>query len=127
MLEYGVFEATDSSSLPTDAKVLTTTWVLKKKANGVYKGRITARGYEQQDGTHYDSTDKASPVVNDITIRIALVLIVMGGLWAEIVDVNGAFLTAEFEPNHKMYVKAKEVNVHSTSCNKSGHLTRSVK
>jgi Reverse transcriptase (RNA-dependent DNA polymerase) len=102
MREHGVFEAVDSSSLTKDAKVLSTTWVLKKKANGVYKGRITARGYEQQDGEHYDSNDKASPVVNDITIRIALVLIVMGSLWAEIVDVKGAFLTADFEPHHKI-------------------------
>jgi hypothetical protein len=78
--------------------------VLKKKANGRRKGRITARGFEQRDGEHFDSADKASPVVNDITIRIVLTLIVMGGRWAEIVGVKGAFLTADFEPHHKMYI-----------------------
>jgi hypothetical protein len=43
-------------------------------------------------------------VVNDITIRIVLTLIVMAGFWTEIVDVRGAFLTAEFEQGHQMYV-----------------------
>jgi hypothetical protein len=43
-------------------------------------------------------------VVNDITIRMILALIVMAGFWTVIVDVRGAFLTAEFDPNHKMYV-----------------------
>jgi Reverse transcriptase (RNA-dependent DNA polymerase) len=51
-----------------------------------------------------NSTDKASPVVNDITIRIISTLIVMAGWWAGVVDVKGAFLTADFEPHHKMYV-----------------------
>jgi hypothetical protein len=37
-------------------------------------------------------------------MRILLTLIVMAGLWAEIVDVKGAFLTADFEPHHKMYI-----------------------
>jgi hypothetical protein len=104
MKENGVFEVTQTCDIPKGAKVLSTTWVLKKKANGRRKGRITARGFEQRDGEHFDSADKASPVVHDITIRIVLTLIVMGGLWAEIVDVKGAFLTADFEPHHKMYI-----------------------
>jgi hypothetical protein len=81
---------------------LSTTWVMKKKASGRFKARITARGFEQRDGDHFDSSDKASPVVNDITNRIILALIVMAGFWTEIVDVRGAFLTAEFDHNHKM-------------------------
>jgi hypothetical protein len=28
----------------------------------------------------------------------------MANFWTEIVDVRGAFLTAEFEPNHRMFV-----------------------
>jgi hypothetical protein len=44
----------------------------EKKANGSYKARITARGFQLRDGEHFDSNDKASPVVSDITIRIIL-------------------------------------------------------
>jgi hypothetical protein len=43
-------------------------------------------------------------VVNYFTIRIIFTLIVMANFWTEIVDVRGAFLTAEFEPNHRMFV-----------------------
>jgi hypothetical protein len=78
--------------------------LLKKKASGRYKARIIARGFEQKDGEHFDSTDKTSPVVNDITISIVLTIIVMAGFWAEVVDVNGAFLTAEIDPKHTLYV-----------------------
>jgi hypothetical protein len=78
--------------------------VTKKKASGRYKARITARGFERRDGEHFDSSNKASPVVSDSTIRIILTLIVMAGFWAETVDVRGAFLTAEFEEGHKMFV-----------------------
>jgi hypothetical protein len=104
MTDHGVFEPVEKSKIPAGAKVLSTTWVMKKKASGRFKARITARGFEQRDGDHFDSSDKASPVVYDITIRMILTLFVMAGFWTEIVDVRGAFLTAEFDPNHKMYV-----------------------
>jgi hypothetical protein len=104
MKEHEVFDPVKKVDIPAGSKVLSTTWVMKKKANGRYKERITARGYEQRDGEHFNSSDKASPVVNEITIRIVFTLIVMVGWWNEIVDVKGAFLTAEFEKNQKMYV-----------------------
>jgi hypothetical protein len=104
MKDHGVFEVTQTWHVPKGAKVLSTPWVVKTTANGRRKGRITARGFEQRDGEHFDSSDKSSPVVNDITIRIVLTLIVMAGLWAEIVDVKEAILTAEFEPHHQMFV-----------------------
>jgi hypothetical protein len=27
---------------------------MKRKANGVFKARLTAKGFEQRDGEHYD-------------------------------------------------------------------------
>ena len=57
-----------------DATVLSNKWVMKRKANGVFKARLAARGFEQRDGEHYDEHDKSSPVVSDMTIRIVLVL-----------------------------------------------------
>jgi predicted RNA-binding protein with PUA-like domain len=38
-----------------------------KKAEGTYRARLTARGYEQTDGLHFDSSDTSAPVVNGIT------------------------------------------------------------
>jgi hypothetical protein len=103
--DNGVFKPTQACDFPTRAEILSTTWVMKTKANGLYQARVTARGFEQIDGEHFDAVDKAAPVVNDITIRLVLTLIVMAGFWAEIVDVKGAFLTAQFEPEYRMYIK----------------------
>jgi hypothetical protein len=87
MLYHGVFEPIELCKVPAGAKILSTTGMMKKKTGGRYKARITARGFEKKDGEHFDSIEKVSPVVNDITIRIILALIVMAGFWAEIVDV----------------------------------------
>jgi hypothetical protein len=40
MTDHGVFQAVEKSKLPVNAKVLSTTWVMRKKASGRYKARI---------------------------------------------------------------------------------------
>ena len=80
-----------------DAKVLTTTWAMKKKSSGKFRARMNVRGFEQDNGEHYDEDDKAAPVVNDITIRVALVLMLMAGYYANLLDEIGAFLDGRFE------------------------------
>jgi Reverse transcriptase (RNA-dependent DNA polymerase) len=68
-----------ASSVLKSAKIITSTWAKKKKSNGVFCARLAARGFQQQDGVHYDSSNTSSPVVNDITIRIFFVLAIMAG------------------------------------------------
>ena len=58
--------------VPADAKVLTSTWAMKQKANGTKHARLNARGYEQVDGEHYNEDSKAAPVVCEATIHIIL-------------------------------------------------------
>jgi hypothetical protein len=41
-----VFEPVDVNEVPQDAKILNSKWVMKKKADGTYRARLTARGYE---------------------------------------------------------------------------------
>ena len=72
-------EAIERKNVPEAAKVLTSTWTMKKKANGTFRARLNARGYEQVDGIHFDKDDIASPVTNDVTIRIVFVLMLMAG------------------------------------------------
>jgi hypothetical protein len=69
---------------------------MKRKANGTFLARVNARGFEQIDGEHYEEDNKATPVVNDITIRIALCIMVMAAWTAHIMDVHGAFLKGKF-------------------------------
>jgi hypothetical protein len=45
MEDHGVFQPIDRTLVPPGAKILSTTWVLKKKASGRYKARVTARGH----------------------------------------------------------------------------------
>jgi len=68
MLKHDVFQAIPRNEVPKDAKILTSTWAMKKKANGTFRARLNARGYEQVDGEHYDEHTKAAPVVSDATI-----------------------------------------------------------
>ena len=42
--------------------------------------------------------------MHDITVYIVLVLMLMGIMSAQLVDVNGAFLLGEFKPDKKIYM-----------------------
>ena len=50
---------------------------MKKKANGTFRAWITARGFKQIDDKHYDSLTTAAPVVNNITIKVMMVLMIV--------------------------------------------------
>ena len=69
----------------------------EEKEQRQIRARVNARGYEQVDGIHYDADSMVAPVVNEITIRMVFVLMVMAGWYAEVVDVRGAFLHGEFK------------------------------
>ncbi len=62
------FEAVPRAEVPFGSKILTSTWAMKKKANGTYRARLNARGYEQVPGKHYDPNSIAAPVTSDVTI-----------------------------------------------------------
>ena len=79
MQKYNVWEPDPESQVPENAKILTSTWAMKKKSNGTYRARLNARGHEQIDGEHYDWQSIASPVANEVTIRVMLTLMVMAG------------------------------------------------
>jgi len=59
--------------LPEGTKVFTSTWAMKKKANGTHGARFAARGFEQIKGIHYDGASIAAPVTNNTSIRIIMV------------------------------------------------------
>jgi hypothetical protein len=40
--------------MPPGVKPIST-WAFKRKANGVRRGRLNARGYEQVDDVHYSA------------------------------------------------------------------------
>jgi len=91
-----VWKAVPVSQVPKTAKIMTSTWAMKKKSSGKYRARLNARGYEQKAGVHYDETSISSPVTSDASIRIMLVLALVFGWAIHLVDVQGAFLCGNF-------------------------------
>jgi hypothetical protein len=100
--QYGVFETIKVDDIPTNAKVMTSTWAMKKKASGKYRARVNARGYEQVEGIHYNGNDIASPVANEMTVRIVMTLPIMAGWYCALLDVVGAFLNGRFDNDEKI-------------------------
>ena len=95
--------------MPAGAKVLTSTWAMKKKSNGTFRARINGRGYEQIDGQHYDGSSIHAPVTNDCSVRIVMVLALMARWHGHIVDVKGGFLNGHLDhEKEKMYLGIPE-------------------
>jgi hypothetical protein len=64
---------------------------MKKKAIGTKRARINARGYEQVDVEHYNSSSIASPVVNEASMFLILITICMARMATDENDVKGTF------------------------------------
>ena len=75
MDQHGVFKAVPVEDVPKGSKILTSTWAMKKKANGKKRA-----------------------------IMLLLTLIVMLDWAAELCDVNGAFLLGDFEAELNMFM-----------------------
>ena len=88
-------------------RTITSTWAMKKKANGDKRARVNAQGLEQIPWVHYNPKKKALPVVNMTTIRIILVLWASCGAWTmKLLDVCRAFLKGKFEEgDEKVYME----------------------
>jgi len=93
MAELGVFQPIDKNQVPKNAKILTSTWSMKLKADGTKRARLNARNIEQITGEHYNETGVSSPIVNEASIFILLTLMVMAQMYGELNDVKGAFFT----------------------------------
>ena len=61
MKDHGVFQPVTQKDLKAGTKIISSTWSMKKKSNGVFRARMVARGFEQIPGKHYDDQTKASP------------------------------------------------------------------
>jgi hypothetical protein len=105
MVESGVFEKVKLSKLPSDVKVIDTTWAMKKKSKGTLCGRINVCGFKQVEGQHYNASSISASVTNGMTIKLVLTLMLASGGIAHVVDVKGAFLHGKFDNGEKIYIK----------------------
>ena len=108
MIKHGVWKAVEQDKMDAKAKVIDSTWAMKKKSNGTYRARLNARGFKQVEGQHLNSSSLAAPVTNDASIRIAFTLMLMTGWTPYIVDVKGAFLHGDFGDTEQIYMKVPQ-------------------
>ena len=91
MLSKQVWRKCKKDEVDPERRLVGCKWVFKKKKNGVYRARLVALGYSQIPGV--DFTDNFAPVVNDVSLRLVLMMWLSRDDWdAEIVDVETAFL-----------------------------------
>ena len=108
MVKHNVWTPVPRADVPEGSKIITSTWAMKKKANGTYRARLNARGFQQVEGVHYDGNSISAPVASDITIRVVLVLMIMAGWIGEVLDVKGAFLHGDIDKNQRVYMEVPE-------------------
>ena len=110
MEKYSVWKLRRLKDVPIGEKVITSTWFMKKKANGTYHAILYVRRFQQVEGVNFDAADIASPVTNDMSIRIVMVSTLTTGWIAKIVDKKGAFLHGELdEGTDRVYMAVPEV------------------
>ena len=107
MNRYNLWNPIELKDVPAEAKILKSTWDMKKKSNGIHRARMNARGYEQVDRVNYESVNIESPVTNDMITKIVLVLKILVVWTSNILDVKVLFLHGGFNENEEpiyMYI-----------------------
>ena len=87
-----MWEAIPPAEVPRDAKVISMTWATKKQSNGKFRVRLNARGFMQITGEHYNSDSISSPVNNEATFRVVLVLSIIFRWTNQLVDVGNSYV-----------------------------------
>jgi hypothetical protein len=108
MVKNQVWRAVPKKDVPKNAKVMSSTWAMKKKSYGTYRARLNSRGYEQVYVIHYESSNISSPVTNDAIISIITVLMIIFKWSAQLVDVKGAFLCGNFKDGEEIFMEVPE-------------------
>ena len=81
----------------------------EEEPSGVYRAQLALRGFQQKEGLQYQHDDKLAPVNNAMSIKIILVLVVLGNWFTKIIDVQVAFLHGQFQQQkEKLYTEVPE-------------------
>ena len=95
MEHNGVWKKVKRNEIPEGRRCVKYKWVFEIKRSGVFRARLVACGYSQVPGV--DFNEVFSPVCNDVTFRMVIVLMIIWRLEALIFDVTTAFLTGDLE------------------------------
>lgn len=101
MLKNKVWRKQGLDHLPRNRKGIGTKWVFKQKKNGVYRARLVVKGYDQVAGVDFQYN--FAPVTSEVTLRILLILWILEDFFAEVADVQTAFLHGDLE--EELFIK----------------------
>ena len=91
IIKRGVWRKINKSQMPTRRRCVKRKWIFKIKRNGVYRARLVACGYSQIPGLDFTEIPY-SPVINDITYRLLILLSITNGWTNVIINVETVFL-----------------------------------
>ena len=89
MIEKKVWENSKKCDIPEERRLIGYKCVFKVKENNIYRARLVALGYSQISGINHG--DNFSPVITEVTFRVAMVMMLMNDRSSEIVDVETSF------------------------------------
>ena len=95
MEEKGVWKKIKRSNVEEGRRCVKHKWVHEIKRSGRFRSRLVACGHSQTPGVDFDEV--FSPVINDTTFRMAMVMMVVHGSDAMIFNVETAFLHGELK------------------------------
>ena len=101
MLKNKVWRKKGIDYLPQNRKGIGTKWVFKQKKNGIYRARLVVKGYDQIAGVDFQYN--FAPVTSEVTLRIMLILWLLEDYFAEVADVQTAFLHGDLE--EELFIK----------------------
>ena len=81
---------------------------MKKNASSRNKAKTNACGHAQTKGEDYNKDETAVLVVNEITIRVMLALMLTLRMLGNVHDTKGAFLCGEFTNERKMHIEVPQ-------------------
>ena len=90
-----VYKLVPRSAVPSEEKRIKSKWVFKRKADGSFKGRVVAQGWNQVPGLDCGST--YAPVCRIQSVRMVACITVEFNLIFEQMDVSTAFLYADMQ------------------------------
>jgi len=99
MIKRGVWANVDQSSIPEGRKLIGSKWVFKEKHDGRFRARLVCLGYSQIPGV--DFSDNYVPIGNYVTFRVVMMLRLMFGFHAVLLDVETAFLYGNWKKRYK--------------------------
>ena len=95
MSKHQVYGRVARSKIPKSSRCVKSKWVLKMKRDGRFRAHLVACGYSKVP--RIDFVENFSPVINDVTLKLLLMLLLINGLKAKVIDVETAFLYGDLE------------------------------